>query len=313
MKENSYKYYVLSLTLFLVTTLVSFLFTDNLPQSIIFGLLVGIVSALFEMHFLVVSSNSQMKHLADEANRQFMKLLEIDNEFYEDEWLHEKLKELVKIRRETEGKRMHVRKQIEEEINKSVEQAARMVLSSFRIPCSENDELERMRRLKMATEDAKEYVFAVTYDAHGFIDKFWSGEFYREYIQVNAKAASNGAKVKIKRVFIVDQEVINGGNQDKREKLEDIVRNHLKFPNIEIRVICKDQLPSSWKGCDTSFLVCDDCVASESCGLSNSQNIEGYVVYNDRDIVEMLKKRFEELLLAPSVDLSGFLSRKGKR
>ena len=97
-----------------------------------------------------------------------------------------------------------------------------------------------------------------------------------------------------------------------REKLEDIVRNHPKLSssNMEIRIICKDQLPSSWEGCDTSFLVCDDCIASESCGLSNNRNIQGYVAYNDRDIVEMLKKRFDELQLAPSVDPGGILSRK---
>lgn len=311
MKEKSYKY-LLSLTLFLGTTFLSVLFTKDISQSLVFGLLVGIVSALFEMHFLVVSNSSQMKHLADEANQRFMGLLRIDKEFYEDEWLHRKLKELVKLRMDTGGTRMHVRRQIEEEINKSVEQAGKMVMGSFRIPFNENDELERMRRLKMATEDAQEYVFAVTYDARGYIDKFWSGEFYREYLHVNAKATSTKGEVTIKRVFIVDRTTISGSNQEKREKLEDIMRNHAKLssPNMETRIICKDQLPSSWTGCDTSFLVCDDCVASESYGLSNHKDIHGYVAYNDREAVEMLKRRFEELRLAPITDLSGNSLRK---
>jgi len=267
---------------------------------IIAGFLCLWISSILITVFQQLELAGDISSAHTEATRKLMGFIGINEHCIDDRWLHDKLREVVEVREESLNKRQIVRKLIEDALTEALEEAAiALRAKAFHHDFPKSHELERMRYLKSIVDLAQDYVFAVTYDGGKYIEEFWTGEFFDEYIDAHKKAIDE-AHITVRRIFIVDRTVIDGTEIEKRNKLQKIIEQHpTKNPKMEIRVVCKDKLPPSWAGAEKSMLVCDDCLASESYSLNDDGNSPGYVVLNDRDAIARLKNRFQDLLGRP--------------
>jgi transcriptional regulator with XRE-family HTH domain len=210
-----------------------------------------------------------------------------------DAWLRKSALSLIAILKETEDNKI-IQREAKDMIDIYLEDFRRNLRSPFpRAEFHESDELARMRRLKTIIEDARDYVYAVTLDMGNYINSFWAGKFSGEYITANIQESAS-----VMRIFILGRDVIKGKDKEKRAILDNVLDEHMKA-DLDVRVICIDRLPPSWRGHDTSFLICDGCVASESHSLSATNNRAGYVLINDHSAVRTLKKLFEDLWGCP--------------
>jgi hypothetical protein len=272
-------------------------FADRQAEIIIGFLIFGLTGAvvIFLQQHEVLNELSDLKstseNASDLANQKFMALLQINKEFYLDKWLFDRLGKLCEIKRRTQGRRIHLRRDLE----KAIDLAFDRCTATYTLTFPRDQESARQIRLKMAVEDAVNYVYAVTYDADDYAEMFWAGEFQREYIRANAAASQRG--VRVSRVFVVGEDIISGDDNNERKKiLSKAIRDHIRR-RISVTVVSKNNLPPGWAGHTRSFLVCDDCVASESYTPSSNQSLDdhGYVSYNDLDNIDKLKVLFQNL------------------
>lgn len=243
------------------------------------------------------------------AYQNLCAILKVNPDLLRDETLNKKVEKIVKLWKATES-RVYARKEIEERFDDLLEKGAQVTHGFLHLSFKKEKELDRMSKLKLIVENAGRYVYAVTLDEGEYLEDFYSGEFFDEYIEANNKKTSNG-KVTIKRFFIVDREVINDQDQAKRNKLEQIIRRHkLQNSRLDVHIVCKDKLPKNLKDCHTSFLVCDDSVASESYSLHDEGKTDGYVVYYDKKRCIELNRRFK---LLESVPDENWIKRRSNR
>lgn len=242
---------------------------------------------------------SDNKKKFDVTNQQFMEILKIDKEFSHDAWLYNKFKATVKLAKEA-NKNVFVRKAFEDEVDNFLENINKdLRISYFKRDFPKEREMYRMLRLKRTIESAGQYVYAVTLDGGSYIEEFWSGEFSDEYVMANIDTNSK-SPAKIRRAFILDREIVNDASSYRYQLVKKIISDHLRN-NIDIHVIFKDNLPASWSGHDTSFLLCDDFVVSESYTLSDEGKAPGYVALKDEIAILKLKKLFLDLInLSPN-------------
>jgi len=94
------------------------------------------------------------------------------------------------------------------------------------------------------------------------------------------------------RIFVLQRSVINGSNREKHDLMTLVIREHKK-KRLALHIVCDDQVSSDWDDPNTSFLVCDDRIASESYSLrDNGASRHGYVTYNDSEVAMTLQLRF---------------------
>jgi hypothetical protein len=159
-----------------------------------------------------------------------------------------------------------------------------------------------MIRLKRTVEDAQKYVYAVTFDGGSYLEDFWTGEFSDEYVTANSDMTKRQPGI-IRRAFVIDKTTVMDVNGSKNRILREIITKH-RGSNIRIHMIFKDNVPGTWKGHDTSFLLCDDFVVSESYSLSDGGSRPGYVAVNDEAALLRLKKLFFDLTTLSNNELN---------
>lgn len=209
----------------IVTTYLSSLLFNDVRQSIIAGLLVGVLATLFEIRLAIESSSEKTVKSAKELSERLLESLNIQQTYTANEWLREILKRIVDLKQVAE-QQIHDLARFQGIITQALDKARREVGTSFRIDTGD-DELERIMRLKDIVANAKEYIYAVTFDVDDYLNKFWAKVFGSEYVKSNLEAARRG--VEIERIFVVEKKIISGKqlndiDKEKHDKLMSLVK-----------------------------------------------------------------------------------------
>lgn len=297
----------IALALFLFTVLTVFasnLAFHDLRQAVIAGILVGILGALFEVR-LAIERNAETATLTSrQATERLIKYLRIADAYSDNDWIIEILSSVLSLKPAAE-RNNHTRARCEAVLRAAIDQASRDVGSFFRVETGSN-ELERILRLREVVANARDYVWAVSFDVDDYLNRFCSQVFGSEYVRANVETATRG--VVVKRIFVVSRDTLSGNSREKHEKLKAIVKSLRKAggKNINSYVVALEDLPDALAGVTTSFLVCDDYVASESNGTAAGAAVTGYVSYGEfESAVRPLRKRFEQLQLHASEHFVG--------
>lgn len=290
---------VIAVSIFLFSIIITFLVDiifQDLRQSIVVGLIVLILSTLFEFRLAVEASNKGAATTLNQATDRLVSLLKIHNSYFSDNSLLTILEDIVSLR-QVAGKQVHDLVRFEKIITNALEEAKRELGNDYRIDTKDN-ELDRIARLKTTVDKADKYIYAVTYDVDDYLNKFWSKIFKDGYVKSNIDAVQRGTSVE--RIFIVEKKIIeNKGlsseEQQKHDNLLTLVKS-LKRGRCKVFISAIEDLPESLKQTNTSFLVCDDYVGSESNGVTLGKLTSGYVSYgNSKKVVDLLKDRFSKL------------------
>jgi hypothetical protein len=268
---------------------------------VILGFVVLIVTCVVTIWFQQLEASTELREEQQNsrrANRRLIKAVGLAPRILSDQWLRARVDELCRMRNES-LKHPHVDEAIELTIeNTFAELNAAIHSPSFHKIYTRLDEWGRMERLLDIVAKARTYIHAVTLDSGDYIPKFWTGRYADKYWKTNEDAV-NKRKVKVARIFVVDRDVIDNEQNEKRRLLTPTLQAHQKLGALRVQVVAKDKLPEVWIGHDTSFLVCDGVIASESYTLSAPDAKPGYVILNDRDAVAKLVRLFDALQLAP--------------
>lgn len=280
-----------------LTVLIAMIF-NSWQQGVIASLIVVAILLLVEFRGTLESERSKYNSNLTQATEKIVSLLRVHNRYFNDVGMFEMLNNIIRLR-ETAQKRKHDLARFDDIISRAIEKAEKEIGKAVRIPTGD-DELDRSIRLKEAINYAEKYVYALTYDENDYLNRFWNGNFGREYIESNLSAAEKG--VDIERIFVVNKSIIigdslNNTDSQKRERLIEMSKNlEIGSPRCRVFWAAKEDLPDSLKRSNTSFLVSDDYVGSESNGTSQGENVVGYVSYGERsEVIEPLKDRFKRL------------------
>jgi hypothetical protein len=223
--------------------------------------------------------------------------LKLQQAYSEDGWLKRVLWKIVKLREDSRHKALD-REAFEDLLNESIERATRECGKPHHEP-TRDDEHGRMYRLKDAVDGAYSYVYAVTFDVDGYLERFWDKLFAEEYFRSNKAAAARN--VDVERIFVVSQQLVRPGAlndpalESKSERFSHLIRS-MSASGLDPLVIELESLPPSLSSCTTSFFICDDEVASESHGQKEGKQVDGYICYREFEkCVAPLKRRFERL------------------
>jgi hypothetical protein len=291
MSKAAYYYVALLVVNIVGIILIAAYFTLRL--GVIAALIIAALTLLIEVRLNVVESSKAVSDSSKEIATRVVSLLTIHNDYFNDNWLQGLLDNIVNLRKIAEGQ-AHDLRRFEKIMINALDDAKREMGRAFRIN-TDDDELERILRLKDSVDGAKDYVYALTYDARDYFDKFWDKVFGLEYVRSNVETAGRG--VKIKRIFVVGKKVLNGADTAKLGRLKKMANDLVRAgKNMEIYFAAIEDLPKSLIGSDTSFLVVDGYVGSESDGISEGKSISGYVAYGDASVVNSLIDRFNKIL-----------------
>lgn len=287
---------LIGLFIFLFTVITIFLAEivfDELRQAIIAGLLVGILAALFEVRLAIQDTGRSTIESTREYSERLVNYLDLRNVYTENDWLLKYLQGVIELKQVAE-QQVHDLARFQSIISQALEDARREVGTPYSEPTGDN-EMRRIILLNEAVISSKEYVWAVSFDAYGYMERFWNADvFSKEYNASNIEAAKRG--VKIERIFVVEKKAGAAGDKEKWKKLLNHIRVQKRGSrNITVYVASIEDLPGSLKESNTSFLVSDDRVGSESSGMSNGTEIDGYVSYGDKAVIDTLKQRFNDL------------------
>ncbi len=167
---------------------------------------------------------------------------------------------------------------------------------SYRIDTFPRDrEQERVDRLKKIVKNSRVYVRAVTFDCGGYLERFWGSEsFVKSYLSLPHWQEIES----IKRVFVLQREVITGKDKVKRILMTNVIRAH-EENKLSIHIVGIDTVRREYpKIRPISFLVCDGCVVSESYTLEveNGKKLDdGYIAYHCGDKIDQLNSCFHQL------------------
>ena len=284
--------YALPAVLAIVTVAFTALGFKNLDSALIAGLCVAALTMLYELRRFIATGNKHAEVTSSQAFNRLLSLLRIHNEFFQDDWLYQLLERIVRLR-ERSKQQPHGHDEFEEEIKNGLSHAEQIVVGE-KLWYPREEEINRMARLKKAIDVARLSVFAVTYDANGYFDNFWRAIFGESYIASNQQAASRG--VAIKRIFVVPQALLDDKTSEKYRRLAAVVSElvAIKIPNMTVSIAAAEDVKKH-EPHDTSFLVSDDYVASESFTVIDGRDRDGYVCFGNEHAIRTLFARFNKL------------------
>lgn len=246
--------------------------------------------------------HQQSRKAAESSHIELLQALQLGVNLGKDDWLKEKAVALSKLRQELTDS--HTVLEIKTKFD---EFFRRMQRGVFEQEYQKTEEVDRMNRLLRAIKDAQKYVYAVTLDSGTYLEDFWQGSFAKKYIQANNEVA-NDKRVDIRRIFVVDENLLSDPMHIHRKLLGSLIAaqgSDGSDGDVRVRIVSKERLRgSSWARHDTSFLVCDDILASESYSLSDGGATPGYVVLNNAEKIERLRNLFHWLDTAPEAKLA---------
>ena len=301
--------YIIVIMVGIISNFVSAIFMKNTYQSIIVGLLFCIISILVDFRETihknteVTNNNKELLHSIKQLVENLLDYSNIKRSYLKDNWLNQVLKEIIKFTEITKQKSYSIIN-FKNTINEALKYIEREINEPYRSP-KDFKEFERISKLNEIFKEATEYIYAVTFDTdkNNYFNQFWTDVFSEEYIQSNLAASKRG--VKIERIFVIEKKFINrrglnsSDDKNKFKKIQKTIRDLEVGENITIYKIALEDLPADLTDSNTSFLICDDCMVSESEGLSNGIEIPRYLYCGEdieiKNVIERLKARFKSL------------------
>jgi hypothetical protein len=285
---------------------IGYLINENL-LALALGVLVGLVSLSMgkapELSFIAGLSATavgygfailaRIDRAQDEiirSRRTYVDLLKIANEFYDDPWLHHLALDLVPLTKRA-GNNVFERALVGHVVDKAVKEADDC-LPKIVTFVGREAEITRATELVKIIGSAQSNLQAITYDEENF-KVFWQ-IIGPHYTKANIEAAKR--KVKIERIFILPDEVLQTTATHRTQELKRTVREQQEA-GIDLRFISKELLkaiaPTVYAS-TTGFLICDERVFSASyVTVAGSKDCVGYIC-NGYDF-ENLTRRFTEL------------------
>jgi hypothetical protein len=170
---------------------------------------------------------------------------------------------------------------------------------------SKEEDDDRQAELVEAIREARSYIRAVTYDEGNYISDFWAdsrstrgAETATSYATANSERAGL-----IERFYLLSDETIQDTDSPKRQIVNKLVSEQLRAGS-SVAVLPITHLPPSWRDYGRSFLVSDDCYASESYRDAPVGN--GGIWINDAKKVQECNKFFFMLKAFTPIDIARF-------
>ncbi|MCP4369441.1 MAG: hypothetical protein GY797_15210 [Deltaproteobacteria bacterium] len=306
-KKSVWKSVVIAVVTIIFTGVV---FNDK-QFALIAGCMVLMLAALYEIRNSINSKQTEVSgrittshngilDSIKKSQKQLLKIIKIDNAYFNDDWLHEALDRIVEFREKSKIKGIHVQTITEQIFNENLEQIKNEIGDQWHKITKKEDEMKRMTFLKDTVSKAKGYVFAATYDVDNYIELFWGAKVFSDpYVDINIEAAKN---VDVQRIFVIEETM---RSSEKYNMFKNLIQSLNNQQNLTIYVTTFSQLSAgSIDKSNTSFMICDDCITSESSGMSNGKTIDGYYAGNQNikkheniSTIKELKERFEEIRL----------------
>jgi hypothetical protein len=261
----------------------------KLQLELIEGFLVLWITCIVIVIFQQLEIRGEMNKAVRDVYQNLEKTLKLSSAVLEDELLRSKMERVIKVWSDAAKQSVHVRREVEDGIERFLSEGGEVTHAKPYIRFKKTKEHERIRRLNRIVESAEHYVNAVTVDVGDYFEVLWMTEkISRAYLNDNNSKART---VPIRRCFVVSQDVLNGKAIEKRKNLLQIIRKHkLQGTKMEVHVVRMDSLPVHLRR--RSFLVCDDCVVSESYLLTDEDQQDGYVLFNDKSKCDELNMVF---------------------
>lgn len=278
---------------------------DGFKINILIGASLGILSLIFELHLRVNELHEESRKDSRGSFTKFVDLLRLDNKFYNNQWLHDVLKNLVHIHRHTSN-HPYLLKLAQNEINNGLKVAEELSRGK-RIELSGDDkEVSRQMKLKEIVENSAQYVNAVTSYDPDYWGQFWFQNSSCGYTESNILSAKKG--VIIKRIFILPDEVLLGNDAQICKKLSEVIKPMLNISNLDVYFVALGDIPKDLEAFQhTNFLVSDDLFVS----LSGEEKNHGYMSIRESNEVHRLNRIFSKLMLAAkSAKTFNFLTKK---
>jgi hypothetical protein len=167
-------------------------------------------------------------------------------------------------------------------------------------------ELKRIKVLTQITNAASNYVYAYNYADPSYLEDFWITPHAEINLYLRAHCDALERRLpKLQRIFVVPDELLNGGAGNVRTLLRDITemheRNHMKLGD-QLHFVSECSVKARFRHTAPfpriSFFISDDIFVSE--GEMKSCKSLGYVSFFHGDTTECLEKReeFEKILRA---------------
>ena len=265
-------------------------------QSLLASLLLSIVIALLDMKHAVEQGHQQGREFTKSQAEVLMKHFEIHQTCSKDEWLIKVLQDFIYLKQRVE-RRNHDLLKVQEILDESLIEAGKVIGNPDFI--STQHEIDRMLKLDQTVRGAEPRIYAVTIDIDNYLENFWNEFFDEKYILSNVDAVNRG--VEVSRIFIIEASllaVMEGRSEEtllvnKANKLKKLIKELQRAgAKMETRIATIEELSDSLAISNTSFLLCDNYMVSESNGISFGQQIGGYVSYYDPKRLDPLVERF---------------------
>lgn len=259
----------------------------NLGIAILGGLCLGIYAHTYQIIDLLKEHSQNTVTSIENHITKIVEFLKVHNEYFNDKWLFNMLRQLVDMVRFANYS-PHELEKVQKVFDEAVKTAKQNVGAPHFDDNIENGEIGRILLLNKAISNAKHYVYAVSFDKEGYFDDFWQ-KINNDYLQVNIKAAKDRGVI-IERIFVMDDDVIKDNKNQKNKKLRHIISDLKKGgKNLKNYVVSKSEISQSVQNGGSSFFICDDVIACESA----NEDHKPYFAMNHNEIVQKLKNRFE--------------------
>lgn len=268
------------------------LYFDNKALALIvfaLGFILFYASSVAANFFQQVEILKVIKEMHDDAQSMHAESVGWSREFYSEKWCRAVLGDLAVVLRDTAAN-VHTRSMAKRLIESNVAflkaRSSQPELREF----PKDQEHPRMMEIQLVVRVAERSIHAVTLDVGTYFVDFWGKDdkFVKDYL------LGHGTNIVNERVFVLGPDVYDGQNKNKCEIVRRIVDHHQRF-HIGYSLVPLSDLPAHLKSHDTSFLVCDGIVTSESYSLSDDGKRPGYVAVNDRDRAQRLSTIYDEL------------------
>ena len=319
---------ILSIVGFIVSLFISLILKDYWKEAIITSFMFSMILQIIELknkildnkkalrkEFLLLQANSK-KHIDSISsdviyrnhndNKKALNLLRINLDFYEEEKLFKLLDKIISILNESDDYKYY-KNYLYSILDKKISEF-REIIRDGDIDYTIDNEDERAHHLQDIITVAEKSIKAVTYDENNYLDNFWQGYFKEKYISSNIEIANK--KVKVTRIFVVNEKIIKGDDnlldENDRNKRNNLIEICKQLNNVndccEAFWVSKEQIQRRFPdNTNTSFLICDDFVVSESYGIVNGKSKDGYIKVADneeniRNYLKPLNNRFNKYL-----------------
>ncbi len=262
-------------------------------QAGIAGVLISLVLAVIELRQALSDTAASSELLSKQSTERLIKHLRIADAYSHNDWFVEVLTAFLEIKQVAE-QQSHDKERFKDTLTHALSRARSEIGTPVHVEIP--DEIDRIAKLKEILDGASKYVWAVTFDAHDYLNNFWSKLVVSEYVRTNVAIATRG--VQVQRIFVVSQSTLSGGDRERNAKLREIVKALRSTANERLKtyVVSIDRLSAQQREWDTSFLVCDDYAASESDGIRHQKPVSAYISFGEYDaVIKPLRERFEGL------------------